>query len=125
MAIAIERSEDFITLTLTDKITADDLYRGVDALYESDPPAKVLWDLTDAEVLDVPDGTNQLRSFSSYAAEKGKSRKGSKVAVISREDVQFGMARMTAAFAELNEAAYDMKIFRDQPTALAWLEMSD
>lgn len=44
---------------------------------------------------------------------------------MSPEDVQYGMARMSAAFAELNQAAYKMQIFRDHAAALAWLDIKD
>ena len=122
MPLSIERSNDLIKLNLTGLVTAKDLYAGVDALYENGPPARVLWDLTTAEIPDAADMPDQLRDFSSYATEKGKSRKGSKVAVITPQDIQFGMARMSATFAELNRAAYSMQVFRDQPSAMAWLD---
>lgn len=123
MPISIERQADLMTLTVTGEVTAEALYRGVDAIYENEAalPKMVLWDMTDTDPPTAGDSAEQLRDFSIYTTDRGKSRAGARVAVVSPEDAQFGMARMSASLAEVNQAAYSMRIFRDSASAMAWL----
>tara|TARA_R110002073_G_scaffold5619_9_gene34526 strand:+ start:4240 stop:4632 length:393 start_codon:yes stop_codon:yes gene_type:complete len=127
MSISIERQTDLIRLTVTGAVTTEDLYQGVDAIYEPTPdqpkpPKMVLWDLTDSQPPPAGDAAAHLRDFSIYAAERGQFRTDSRVAVLSPNQVQFGMARMSASLAELNQAAYSMGIFRDIESAMTWLK---
>lgn len=122
MTIAFKSKEDLIKLTVTGQLTAIDLYRGINAIFEATTPPKMrLWDVTGAVAPDAEDFAEQLRKFSIYSTERGKSENGARVAVVSLDDVQFGLARMSASLAAVNQATYPVKIFRDSDSAKAWL----
>ena len=103
-------------------MTVEDMYAGVDEIYVGDVPKMVLWHMLGTTIPDqVGDTSNQLRLFSEYATKKGKNRSDGRVALLVPTEVQYGLARMSTTFAELNDAAYSMVAFREESEALAWL----
>ena len=83
-------------------------------------------------VLDLPIETAGKRGYRmeearhlSEAARLGKERVGGKPAVVVRSDLQFGLARMSEAFAASHPLPYALRVFRDRNEALAWLTGPD
>jgi len=81
----------------------------------------VLWDMRQSAASDEPAIAAALQKLSSYAAEKGQARQNDRVAIITPDNVQFGLSRMSAAYAKNNQAAYQMQVFREEQPALDWL----
>ena len=79
----------------------------------------LLWDMSQAELSNVtPD---ILKRFVTRAAELGKSRKGTRTAVIAPSDLQYGLGRMSEVFMDLESAAFSFRAFRSEEDALRWL----
>lgn len=122
MPVRFERDDDFLKIILEGTISLEDLYAGVDEIYAYEAiPQKVLWDMHNGYPGEDDDISASLREFSRYATAKGKDRSNGKVALIAPSALNFGLSRMSTTFAEQNNAAYDMKPFRDESEAMAWL----
>lgn len=103
-------------------MTIEDMYAGVDEIYASEVPSKVLWDMMNATAsTDSEDAATQLRAFSKYATDRGKKRTGGRVALLAPTDLLYGFSRMSTSLSETNEAAYTMVPFRDEAESIAWL----
>lgn len=121
MAVRFERAPNFLRIIIDGEMTIEDMYAGVDEIYVADVPQMVLWDMMGATVADVDDAGGQLRNFSEYATERGKNRADGRVALLVPTELQYGLARMSTSFAQVNQAAYNMIPFRDESEAMAWL----
>lgn len=122
MPVRFERDKDFLKIILEGTIRLEDLYAGVDEIYAQEAvPSKVLWDMHNGYPDEDDDTSASLREFSKYATTKGKDRANGKVALIAPSALKFGLSRMSTTFAEQNNAAYNMKPFRDESEAMAWL----
>ena len=102
-------------------MTLEDLYDGVDEIYAGTVPKMVLWDMLNAQPGNDEDVPEKLQSFSNYAVEKGKNRADGRVALLASSALQYGMSRMSTAYAEQNNAAYNMQVFRTEEEAMRFL----
>ena len=121
MPIRFEKDEELLKIILEGEIFLDDLYAGVDEIYKSEVPEMVLWDMRLSSAGEVPDTATLLQEFSTYATERGKGRTNGRVALLSPNNFQYGLSRMSTAYAEQNHADYSMQVFREELEALAWL----
>jgi hypothetical protein len=87
------------------------------------PTLLQLWDMTEAGVGSTT--SEGLAQFVAKAARLGQERAGGKTAVVVRSDLQFGLARMSEAFAASHPLPYTLRVFRDRDQALAWLTGPD
>ena len=124
MPVRFEREKSLLRIILEGDVTFEDMYAGVDEIYATaEQPTMVLWDSRAANANPtVDDAAGLMKSFSEYAVEKGKDRENSRVALLSPANLHFGMARMSTAYAEQNNAAYNMQVFREEADAMAWLK---
>ena len=120
MAVRFERAPNFLRIILEGEMTIEDMYAGVDEIYVADVPQMVLWDMMEATVPDVEDAAGQLRNFSEYATERGKNRADGRVALLVPTELQYGLARMSTSFAQVNQAAYNMIPFRNESEAITF-----
>jgi hypothetical protein len=123
LPVRFARENELLRIILEGDIAIEDMYAGVDEIYASDEqPRIILWDSRGANTtLTTGDSADLLKTFSEYAVERGKDRANSRVALLSSADIHFGISRMSTAYAEQNNAAYNMQVFRDETEAIAWL----
>lgn len=125
MPVRFERKDDLLRIILEGLVTLDDMYAGVDEIYAAAVPSMVLWDMQLASVSEEDDIPGKLRAFSQYATEKGKDRKDGRVALLAPTALQYGLSRMSTAYAENNQAAYAMQVFRTEAEAMTFLRGGD
>jgi len=101
----------------------DEMYAALEVPGDGVPTRDVLWDMSLADVMHVTPGI--LRQFAKRAAELGVDRKGGRTAVVAPEDLQFGLARMSEVFVDMESSPYSLRAFRTREEATAWLESDD
>lgn len=125
MGIKITRDEDQ-DLTIHDVIgtaSEEEMYDAQENYYIKEPTKRLLWDMSQADVSYVtPD---ILQNFIKRSVDYGSQFKGRRVAVFASEDLQFGLARMSKAFTEIESAPYSFNVFRSRKEALDWLNSED
>jgi hypothetical protein len=105
--------------TISGPVSEVEMYRALKGEVGQEPTALALWDMSLADVSHVT--PHVLRKFIKKAAELGATRLGGKTAVIAPEDLQFGLARMSVAFSEMESALYQLQAFRNRDNAFQWL----
>jgi hypothetical protein len=107
---------------VTGPVSEMEMYDALENFYKQEPTALFLWDMLQSDVSHVT--SDILQRFVKKSAELGVRRQGGQTAVIAPEDLQYGMARMSEAFSEMESAPYSFRAFRTREEALLWL-MSD
>lgn len=110
---------DLTTHVITGPVSEEEMYRALEGDGDGQPTALVLWNMSHADVAHITPGI--LRRFIKRAAELGANRPGGRTAIIAPDDLQYGLARMSEAFAEMESAPYSLRAFRDQEEAFQWL----
>ena len=126
MGIKITRDEyqDLTLHDVTGLVSEEEMYDAVETLYKREPTALLLWDMSQADVSHVtPD---ILQKFVRKSTELAVRRQGGgRIAVVASEDLQYGFARMSVVFAEMESAPYSFSAFRSRQEALQWLKSGD
>jgi hypothetical protein len=125
LGIKITRDTDR-DLTIHDvagPVSEEEMYDALENFYKREPTALLLWDMSQADVSQVT--TETLQRFLRKSTQLGGSLQGGRTAVIASEDLQYGLARMYEAFAEIESAPYSFRAFRSRQEALQWLSSGD
>ena len=99
MAINITRDEvkDLTIHAVIGPVSEEEMYDAIENFYNREPTMFLLWDMSQAEVADV--ASSVLEAFVQRSTTLGVKRKGGRTAVFAPYDVQFGLGRMSEAFA--------------------------
>ena len=80
---------------------------------------RTLWDITEA---DVPAATaDEICSLAHYVRNISDDRKGGKTAIISSDNLSFGMSRMLGTLYELEHVPFEVQVFRNLEEARGWI----
>ena len=102
------------------KAVPEEILATIASVYEGEPTLHQLWDFTEATVHHIPAET--IREFVKSVSERMHRREGGKSALVSSEDIGFGLARVYSAVAEINDLKIEVGAFRTVEEALAWIE---
>jgi len=125
MGIKITRDEDQdLTIhDVTGTVSEEEMYDAQENFYKKEPTTRLLWDMSQTDVSHVtPD---ILQKFIRRSVDFGLQHQGGRVAVFASEDLQYGLARMSQAFTEMESAPYSFNVFRSRKEALDWLISED
>ena len=125
MGIIITRDEDQdLTIhDVTGSVSEEEMYEALENFYKREPTALLLWDMSQTDVSHVT--PEILQKFIEKSTELGMRCQGNRTAVFAPEDLQYGLARMSGAFAEMESAPYSFRAFRSREEALQWLKSDD
>lgn len=121
--ITKDKGQDLTVHVVTGPVSEAEMYDALTKLYKQEPTMHLLWDMSKAEVGHVT--TDTLRRFVRKAAQMGERRQGGRTAIIAPQDLQYGLARMSEFFAEMESAPYNLRVFRSKEEALQWLKSDD
>jgi len=113
-----DRGQNLTIHVVTGPVSEPQMYRTLEDFYDREPTALVLWDMSQAELSQVTPG--MLQKFVRRAAEIGVRRQGGRTAVVAPEDLEFGLARMSETFADLESMPFSFSAFRSRQEALPW-----
>ncbi len=123
----IDTEHHVVMATATGILSIDDLFE-----YQRDAWAQnevrgfdELVDMRNVDLVNPPP-TAHLRGFTEFAASMDESIGESRLAIVAKGDLDFGLARMFQAFRELNPKSKKIvQVFRSLSDALAFLGLSD
>ncbi|XOV89918.1 MAG: hypothetical protein ACFHX7_08520 [Pseudomonadota bacterium] len=88
--------------------------------YESgDGYLRVMWDMREADMTNLQPDT--VRKFMAIAARYAAGIPETRIAVVASGDLQFGFARLSSAYADMEGAAEQYAAFRTVKDATEWL----
>lgn len=119
IVVSVVIENDLTVFTVTGKVTADEIIRVSHDQYLKEPTRLILWDFTDAssDAIDIPELeriAGEVKDFSEKGA-KGK------IALVRSVEMNIGLVKMFAAFAEIAGVPYEYRVFKNNETARAWL----
>ncbi len=108
---------------VTGPVSEVEMYDALERFYKQEPSALLLWDMSQADVSHVT--SEILQKFVKKSAELEVSRQGGRTAVIASDDLQYGLAKMSVAFSEMELAPCSFHTFRTREEALQWLKPAE
>lgn len=119
MEIEITKDEYLTVHNVKGLVSEEEMHDALEMFYKEDPTPLLLWDMSQSDVSNVtPD---ILQNFARKSAKLGASRQGGRTAVIAPEDLQYGLARISEAFLEIESSPHSFSVFRTREKALQWL----
>lgn len=119
----VERStdadRDLTVFVGSGELTFEDQMVALREFYGNEPTAHVVWDFRGIEGSRITPA--QLRSIVAFVAEQRDKRPGGKTALVSGTDLDFGLSRMSQAYADSARVEWTIEVFRTMDEALAWL----
>ena len=104
---------------VTGPVSETQMYRSLEDSYDPEPTALILWDMSQSDLSHIK--PEIIRKFMRRAAELGVIRQDGRTAVVASSDLQFGLARMSESFADLESIPFSFKAFRSRQEAMLWL----
>ena len=102
------------------RVAVTDIEKIIVGFYDQEPTLNVLWDFSEADLSKVTIG--EIEQLAKTVNAVSHSRSSGKSAIISPQDISFGLSRVYQAFAESGEAKSETKVFRNEQEALDWLK---
>lgn len=87
-----EQSIDLTILTGSESIDAGEVVAAMEEMYAGEPTRLVLWDLTGVDVTGVTFA--DVQTIARLAVEHGRRRPGGKTAIMTAQQVTFGLNRV-------------------------------
>ncbi len=102
-------------------VTAADIGDVIKKFYNTGQPTlHVLWDLSEADVSSIK--TPDIEILVHGVVRNAHSREGGRNAIVSPNDVSFGLSRVYQSFAEMKDQMTSTRVFRTEAEALDWLK---
>jgi hypothetical protein len=112
-------TQDLTVHIVTGPILEQEMVATLEAFYKQRFTKLVLWDMSQADLQHVKVET--LQRFVQKGSELGVRRAGGRTAVVAPSALQYGLARMSEAFAEIESAPFGFRAFRTLEEAMVWL----
>ena len=104
----------------TGTMTAEDFYRWLVTYYEGDITLLTLWDLTQADILEI--STDDVKEIARRTRKVASgARQGGKSALVFNTTSHYGMGRMFETYAELANLPFEFRAFQNFDDAKDWL----
>jgi hypothetical protein len=113
---------DLTTVTVEGTVTADQVRGQIVQFLSGDPTQLVVWDIRRGSLSGMT--AENMRMIISAGAPFAHRRRNGRTAIVSTQDVDFGLSRMFQAIAELQHIPFEVEVFRDMELAMAWLRGS-
>ena len=88
--------------------------------YDETPTRNVIWDFRQLAGHRI--SSDELREIISFIKWHGQNRPAGKTALVSATDLDFGLSRMSQAYAEQERVPWPIESFRTMEDALRWIE---
>ncbi len=115
-----DTNKDLTSFIVTGKLTPADLYDCLAHYFGGSVTLSTRWDITEAEVPAAP--VDEICSLAQYVRSLSDARIGGKTAILSNDDLGYGMSRMLGTFYELENVPFEIQVFRRRNEATKWLE---
>ena len=100
-------------------LTAKEFIEAIERFYDLEPTPHNLWDLSHAKLAGL--SLEAIREVAVSTHSKAPEREPGKTALVSSEDLAYGLAKMYSAFSEMTGHSATVEVFRSTEEADAWL----
>lgn len=96
-----------------------DFYDCLARYYGGEVTSHTLWDATEIDV--STSNTDEMRELAQHVRKIADTRVGGKTAIVTSDDLGYGMSRMLEAFYEMAQVPFEIQVFRTIAEAKKWL----
>lgn len=115
-----DREKNLTLVKATGRMTPEDFHQWLVTYYEGDITLLTLWDLTEADILEI--STDDVKEIARRTRKVASgARQGGKSALVFNSTSHFGMGRMFETYAELANLPFEFRAFQTFDDAQAWL----
>lgn len=120
IASSVDDSLQLTTHRCRGAVSVSEISEVIEKFYKGHPTLHVLWDLSEADVSSIRSG--EIEALARGVISSSHSRNGGKNAIVSPNDISFGLSRVYQSFAEMKDQMTTTKVFRSEKEALEWLK---
>jgi hypothetical protein len=113
---------DLTVFEATGTVPFNEQMKVLKVFYEGSPTSNVIWDFTQVDEIKIT--SEELQKIVRYTKEHSALRQGGHTALVVNTKLKYGLARMASIYAEVEETPWDMQVFEDMDTAMAWISES-
>lgn len=114
-----EQSLDLTILTGTGTIQTGEVMSAMEELYAGTPTRYVLWDFSGADI--TPIDFEGVQAITRLTVKYGQNRPGGKTAIVSTQQVAFGITRVYESLVDGGVAPLQVRVCRTLAAALQFL----
>jgi uncharacterized protein YbgA (DUF1722 family) len=100
-------------------LTFDEQITTLQEFYSADPTANVLWDFRGHKGNRI--SSEEVQKIISLVKSYGNKRPKGKTALVSNKDLDFGLSRVSEAYANIENLPWEIRSFRSMDEALKWI----
>lgn len=115
-----DAARELTIFTVTGELTFAAQMEALRRFYGEAPTANMLWDFRRLEGSRI--SSEELRRIIAFIRGQKDKRPYGKTALVSTSDLDFGLSRMSEAYAQSEGLPWDIQAFRSMAEALRWLE---
>jgi len=116
----LDEERDLTIFAVEGELTFVEQMAALRKFYEGTPTCNVIWDFRQLEGYRI--SSDELREIISFVKDRGKDRLGGKTALVSSTDLDFGLSRMSQAYADHEELPWRIESFRSMAEAFTWID---
>lgn len=117
----IDDGRDMIHHACKGIVTLEEIREKIQAFYQSTPTQNVIWDFTEADMSGTK--TVEIDILAKSVQKMAHSREKGKTAIVTPQDLTYGLARMYQTFAEIIKGTISsIQVFRTLQEAKTWIE---
>jgi hypothetical protein len=120
IASSYDEIRDLTVFTVEGELTFDAQMTTLKEFYSGVPTANVLWDFRAIEGIRV--SSKELYEIILFIKRHKSKRPQGKTALVSSKDIDFGLSRVSQAYADYEKLPWEMKAFRSMKEALKWID---
>ena len=114
------KSRDLTVFTARGVLTFENQMAVLKKFYSGKPSANMIWDFREIKGSRIT--SPQIRKIILYIKMHSKNRTKGKTALVADSDLDFGLARMSASYSEVEKLPWKIEAFRSMKEALGWIQ---
>ena len=118
--ISVETKGNCTIFKATGEVTANDILMQAAEYMAGEQTETTMWDFTQTARIKIT--TLEMKGIADSLKQSGKDDMVRKAALVGSKEINIGLGKLFAAFAQMAGLPYTYKVFRQKENAMAWLK---
>lgn len=114
-----DTEKDLTVVKATGKMEANDFREWIATYYKGPVTRLLLWNITEADLSKLK--AEEIQGGAILTKTLSNARREGKSAIVASDDLGYGIGRTLAAFYEIEDMPFTVRIFRTIEEAMKWL----
>jgi hypothetical protein len=116
---SLDEDRNLTVFSVQGELSFEEQMAALRRFYDGTPTRNVIWDFRCMEGQRV--SSEEMRKIISYIKRQDQKRPAGKTALVAATDLDFGLARMSQAYADQEELPWQIESFRTMEEAFIWI----